>query len=345
MKKILSLALVLILAMAVLCGGYAETTEELPKKVAFITGQSLSAPFMELCHQGIDMLDADGWECTDYELFEASEYADAIRAAAADGNTCIVVMFDDLTSVAEELSEELAAQYPNLTIFGTDSYYAQNTSNIVNIICDSWESSFLAGYVAANTSNAKALGFIGVTDTTTFHRFAYGFTNGVKYAGSDQEVVLSYVGVDNDSVKGQEMAKAMFANYDMDLIFQAANLSGLGVIAECEAQEKLCIGCDSWQGGIYGQKTVFWSALKSIQDAIYIACNAAQQGTLDELVGTGTGRYFNYDCAGGADLYALEDYEALSPEMQEKVSTVIAGIQDGSIDVYEGYDEFRFTGL
>ena len=117
------------------------------------------------------------------------------------------------------------------------------------------------------------------------------------------------------------------------------------MIAECEAQGKKCIGCDSWQGGAYGQETVYWSAIKSIQEAIYLCCTAAQQGTLEELVGAGEGRYFYYDCAAGAGLFAQEDFESLSPELQEKVSAVVEGIKDGSIDVYAGYDEYRFTGL
>lgn len=72
MKKVFSLVLALVLTLGACCVGIAEGTE-LPKKVAFITLQSLSAPFMQLCHNGIDMLAADGWECTDYELAEASE--------------------------------------------------------------------------------------------------------------------------------------------------------------------------------------------------------------------------------------------------------------------------------
>lgn len=344
MKKVFSLVLALVLTLGACCVGIAEGTE-LPKKVAFITLQSLSAPFMQLCHNGIDMLAADGWECTDYELAEASESADAIRTAAADGCSVIVVMFDDLCSTAEELSEELAAQYPDLTIFAADSYYAQNAENVVNIICDSWEASFLAGYVAAQTTEKDAIGFIGAVDAMVIHRFAYGFENGVKYADNGKEVIISYVGVDNDSLKGQELAKAMFAENDIDTIFQAASLSGLGVIQECIDQGKKCIGCDTWQGGTYGQDTVYWSAIKAIDDAIYMCCTAAQQGKLEELVGTGSGRYFYYDASEDASLYAQEDLEIMAPELQEKIQIVIDGMKDGSIDVYAGYDEYRFTGL
>ena len=360
MKKIVSLTLASVMTMSLLagCGGgsdsasTAETTETgteeaggKEKKTAYITMQSLSAPFMTLCHQSVEKLQEEGWTNADYELSEASEIGDAIRSAAADNCSSIFVMRDDIAPMAVELSDEMAEAYPDLTIFCADSYTKQDTSNVVNIICDSWESSFMAGYVAAITTEKQQIGFIGAVDATVIHRFLYGFECGVKYAGLGQEVVVSYVGTAEDSLKGQEVAKAMIANNDIDTIFQAASLSGTGVIAECKDQGIRCIGCDSWQGGEFGQDVVFWSALKSIQDAMYNCAVAAQNGTLEELVGTGTGRYYYYDAAAGAKLYAEEDLERLDEETQAKIKEVLAGVQDGSIDVYEGYDEYRFTGL
>jgi len=329
-------------------GENAENTEtgtEKEKKIAYITMQSLSAPFMTLCHQSVEKLMDEGWTNADYELSEASEIGDAIRSAAADGSSSIFIMLDDIAPMAIELADELQEAYPDLTLLCADCYTPQDKANVVNIICDSWESSFLAGYVAAITTEKDQIGFIGAVDATVIHRFLYGFECGVKYAGLGQEVVVSYVGTAEDSLKGQEVAKAMIANNDIDTIFQAASLSGTGVIAECKAQGIKCIGCDTWQGGEFGQDVVFWSALKSIQDAMYNCAVAAQNGTLEELVGTGTGRYYYYDAAAGAKLYAEEDLELLDADTQAKVKEVLAGMQDGSIDVYEGYDEYRFTGL
>ena len=363
MRKILSFLLVTAMFLTLMAGCGSDSggsgaasentpieteeneTSEKEKKTAFITMQSLSAPFMTLCHQSVERLEEEGWTNTDYELSEASEIGDAIRSAAADGSSSIFVMLDDIAPMAIELSEELEESYPDLTIFCTDSYTAQDTSNVVNIICDSWESSFMAGYVAAITTEKDQIGFIGAVDATVIHRFLYGFESGVKYADLGKEVVVSYVGTAEDSLKGQEVAKAMIANNDIDTIFQAASLSGTGVIAECKEQGIKCIGCDSWQGGEFGQDVVFWSALKSIQDAMYDCAVAAQNGTLEELVGSGTGRYYYYDAAAGAKLFAEEDLEILDTETQEKIKEVLAGVQDGSIDVYEGYDEYRFTGL
>ncbi len=370
-KRILSLMLVSAMTLTLLtgCGGGnkekdagdaaeptpveneteepAETATEgaKEKKVAYITMQSLSAPFMTLCHQSVEKLEEEGWTNTDYELSEASEIGDAIRSAAADGCSSIFVMLDDIAPMAIELSDELAENYPDLTVFCADAYTAQDTPNVVNIICDSWESSFMAGYVAAITTEKDQIGFIGCVDATVIHRFLYGFECGVKYAGLGQEVVVSYIGTAEDSLKGQEVAKAMITNNDIDTIFQAASLSGTGVIAECKEQGVKCIGCDSWQGGEFGQDTVYWSALKSIQEAMYNCAVAAQNGTLEDLVGTGTGRYYYYDAAAGASLYAQEDLELLDAETQAKIKEVLAGVQDGSIDVYEGYDEYRFSGL
>ena len=345
MKKIGTFLMAAAMGLSLCTTALADEPVEKDKKCAYITMQSLSAPFMTLCHQSVEKLEEEGWVNTDYELSEASEIGDAIRSAAADGCTTIFVMLDDIAPMAIELADELAEMYPDLTIFCTDCYTSQDKANVVNIICDSWESSFMAGYVAAITTEKEEIGFIGAVDATVIHRFLYGFESGVKYAGSGKTVDVAYVGTAEDSLKGQEVAKAMIANNDIDTIFQAASLSGAGVIAECKEQGINCIGCDSWQGGEYGQDAVYWSALKSIQDAMYNCAVANQNGTLDELVGTGTGRYYYYDAAAGAKLYAEEDLEILDEDTKAQILEVLSGMQDGSIDVYEGYDEYRFTGI
>lgn len=358
MKKVLSLILALAMAVSLAaCGGedsssaapaskpasdtgtsktVSQASGELPKSACYITQYGLSAPFTAMCWEGVSSLEDEGWKVKCMEVAETTEFPDQIRAMAAEGYSVIVTEFDALAEVAVQLSKELEEQYPDLQIFLNDSYVdSSGTNNCANIICDPWESSFVAGFVAAMTTKKDVVGWIGHTDSPTQDRFRYGYEAGVKYAGNGKEVVVAYTGDSNDSVKGQEAAKAMIANYGVDTIYQAANTSGLGVILECKEAGIHCIGVDMWQGGEYGQETVFWSALKPINDAINECVRAAQAGEWE-------GNMFYYDLAHGAKVYDQRDFDLLDKDLQQKVLDLTKEIAEGKIDVYEGYDDYRY---
>ena len=97
MKKILSvlLALTMTLSLAA-CGGDKGTTEsptggndpasgERAKAACYITSVGLSAPFTAMCWSGVDVLKDQGWTVKCLEVSETTEYADQIRAMAAEG--------------------------------------------------------------------------------------------------------------------------------------------------------------------------------------------------------------------------------------------------------------------
>ena len=85
----------------------AEETGELPKKACYITQYGLSAPFTAMCWEGVESLEEEGWEVQCLEVAETTEFADQIRAMAAEGYTVIVVEFDARAEVAVQLADEL----------------------------------------------------------------------------------------------------------------------------------------------------------------------------------------------------------------------------------------------
>lgn len=307
------------------------------KSVVYITTCGKSAPFTNMCVSGVECLEAEGWDVKILEVKEASEYADQIRAMAEEGYAVIITEFDALAEVALSLADELAENYPNLKIFLNDSYIegANKTTNCANIICDPWESEFVAGYVAALMTQNSKVAWIGHTDSPTQDRFKYGYEAGIKYADNGTEVFYAYTGDSNDANKGQETAKAVIAEYGVDIINQTANTSGLGVIKECQEQGIKCIGVDMWQGGEYGQETVFWSSLKPINEAITNCCKAAADGTWE-------GHVYYYDIAHGAGVYDQRDFDILPEEVQTKVQQLMEDIASGVVDVYKGYDDYRW---
>ncbi|MBP3891200.1 MAG: BMP family ABC transporter substrate-binding protein [Solobacterium sp.] len=307
------------------------------KSVVYITQYGEAAPFTAMCVTGVKVLEQEGWDVKVLEVSETSEFADQIRAMAAEGYKVIVTEFDAIGEVALSLADELYESYPDLKIFLNDTYVlgAKDTKNCANIICDPWESEFVAGYVAALTTKTGKVAWVGHTDQESQDRFKYGFEAGVKYANNGTEVFNAYTGDAQDANKGQETAKSVIAEYGVDIIDQAANTSGLGVIQECKEQGIRAIGVDMWQGGEYGQETVFWSALKPINDAITDCCKMASEGTWKDHV-------YYYDLAHGASVYDQRDFDILPKDVQEKVTQLVEDIASGKVDVYAGYDDYRW---
>ena len=57
--------------------------------------------------------------------------------------------------------------------------------------------------------------------------------------------------------------------------------------------------------------------------------------------GTEYGAFFNFDAKSGAKSYDSRDEGNVSPETLAGVKDIEAKIADGTLDIYEGFDEYR----
>lgn len=346
MKKVLCLILSLVMCMSlVACGGNGDAdsgnegdaeAEGINKKVCFISSVGLGNDFTNLIWKGIEQLGEEGWETNVIEATQAAEYADQIRACAAEKYDVVFIFGDEVATVAVELSEELHESNPNMHFFLLDTYMEQDTPNCTSVAVDTFESSFIAGYVAAATTTVGKVGWIGHTDMFKITRFRDGFINGVKYYNEQNSANIEYVsaftGDYNDPVKGYETGISMIENYGVDVIYQCNYNGGPGVIQACAEKGIKCIGVDDWQG--YIDDCVFWSAIKSMDIVTY---------TLGSEYANGAefGSFLNFNAANGAKAYDTRDEANVSEETLAGVKDIMAKIGDGSLDIYEGFDEYR----
>lgn len=310
----------------------AETEAAAAKKACYITNSPLGNEFTDSIWSGFQAMQDKGWEVKCIEVSEEGEYAEQIRAMADEGYTAIFTMLDEVSDVALGLADELGEEYPDLHIFMLDTYMEHDKPNCTSISVDPFESSFIAGFVAANMTETGTVGWIGHSDILKIWRFRDGFKAGVAYANNGTEVVTAFTGDYKDPVKGQETAKAMIGEYPVDIIYQCNYLGGSGVISACADAGIKCIGVDDWQGDI--DECVFWSAIK--------AMNVAVESILQDV---DDGREFptalNFDLSSGGRAYDDRDWDNIPAELQDKVTELINGIKSGEVDVYEGFDEYR----
>lgn len=363
MKKVLVGLLALLLCFSfVACGGQknpdpensvpptAENTQKpddggndvqptLPdrdKKTCLISDSSMAADFDQVIWRGFTMLEAGGWNVKCIEALDQAEYEEDIYAMAEAGYKLIYIKGDAIASVLIDIADNFHEMYPDVYFILIDSYIDHDLEFATAVPVDPYESSFVGGYVASLMSETGSIGWIGHMDTINLARFRNGYTAGAKYANPDTEVVIGFTGDFYDPIKGQEATYAMHNNYpNVDIIAHAAYISGNGVLSACEELGIPCIGCDNWQGD--KGNTVFWSTLKSVDLMVY---GTANRWLNHEETQFGTKMSFNI--ASGSVPFDTRDLSALPADVQSKVEELMAGIKDGSIDVFYGeYAEYK----
>lgn len=291
------------------------------KVIGLLIPSPVGDPFIALCVKGLQRLaDEEGAELKIVETLDKAEYEDQVRAMADMGYNPVYTMWGDLS----EIALRLAPEYKDTDFVLCDVYMETNEPNVSSVSVDPSESSFIAGVVAANNTEKKKVGFIAHADRPVSRKYRDGFIHGVHYIDPSIQVSVAYVGNDQDPVKGQEVAKLMIQNEGVDLIFQSASRSGLGVIAGCDEMNVKCIGSDDYQGDV--GKSVIWSALKPIDEALYKEGKASFEGTFE-------GGDKEYGMAQDLPMYTQQEFDKLSPELQETVKTVGDEIKAGTIDV------------
>ena len=238
------------------------------------------------------------------------------------GANPIYCMWGDLSEVAINH----AADYPDTTFILTDVYLKTDAPNISSLSVDPYGASFIGGYLAAKKSEVDLVGFIAHADRAVSRRYRDGYVAGVEYAneklGKNVQVQVAYVGTDQDPVKGSETAIQMIEESKVDVIFQSASLSGMGVISACQEKGVACIGADDYQGD--EADVVFWSVLKPFDEVLY------NEG-LSVVEGTFTAGDKNMGAAQGIALYDDRDFEALDDETKAEITQIVQDIVDGKI--------------
>ena len=189
---LLSLAMVLSLAA---CGGTpaasggdveskdnADAADDAPAAeglVCLISEAPAGDPFVDLTWQGFEKIhETTGVEVKLVEALEAAEYEEQIRAMAEMGANPIYTMYDAVSLVALEIADE----YPDTQFIPIDCNEETDQPNVTCIVVDSFEPCFVAGLVAALSSESGNIAWIGSLDIGVINRFYDGFAAGINYA-------------------------------------------------------------------------------------------------------------------------------------------------------------------
>ena len=262
---------------------------------------------------------------------DASRYLDDLTSAAEQADLIFVVpgyFFD-------EQLKQVVPQFPTKTFVYVDG--ATTIPGMTSVVFLQNEGAFLAGALAAlmtsrtdvleQADSAKYIGFMGGADWPVIHDYEVGFTQGAKYAVPDIQILIQYAGTHFDPAIGKETALAMYGK-GVDIIFQAAGPTGLGVFEAAQDARKYVIGVDSNQKSLAPEYTLA-SMRKNVGDSIFDFTQLDLAGQVE------VGAVYPYGLAkNGVGI----DYGGMAPDLvpqdvKDKIAEYAKMIINGEIKV------------
>lgn len=338
MKKTLLIGTSALLVLSACGAGNTEDTDETKEdeyRITMVTdtGGVDDRSFNQSAWEGMkDWADEHDYTESQINYFQSDQESDYIpHLNTATGDEYDVIY--GIGYLLEDPIREVAQQNPEQMYGIVDADVDED--NVVSMGFADHEASFLAGVVAAETTETDRVGFIGGIEGVIVDRFQTGFVDGVEYVDENIDVDVQYVDSFTDAGAGQQTGSAMFSN-DIDIIFHASGASGNGVFQEARNrmedgndEDLWVIGVDSdqeaegeWDGG----NLTLTSTLKEVGQAVKLSTEEAMD---DNFQG---GEFIQYDLQdGGVDITRGN----ISDDVWETVEEVKQGIIDGEIDVKE----------
>ena len=199
--------------------------------------------------------------------------------------------------------------------------------NLTGVTFKTQEPSFVAGYIAAMTSETGKVGFVGGVKGDVLETFSNGYQAGVAYAnkeaGKNVEVTVQYVDTFTDAAKGKAAGQKMYSD-GCDIVFACAGNAGNGVIEAAKDAGKLVIGVDKDQYDL-APENMLTSVMKNVDAAVIEVSQKAADG---EKIG---GQNIELSAKDGA-VAISEHHDLMSDDVYKTAQDLFQQIKDGKID-------------
>lgn len=337
--KGLAVGLVAVLGLAA-CGSDSASTDT-TAAVAEPTGLACEVTdiggvddkgFNQIAYEGLKQAESElGVSIDLLESATDADYAPNLQSFVDKGCNVIVTvgfLLADATKAAAEAN-------PGVQFAIVDS----NTSapNVQGLTFATDQPSFLAGYMAAATTQTGIVGTFGGINIPPVAIFMQGFAKGVEYYNAQKGASVKVLGWDmakqdgtfagnfNNLDDGKNIAKSQ-ADEGADIIFPVAGPVGLGASAyamESGGKVKIIgVDVDMTQSNPEQAEVYVASVLKKIDAAVL-------QAVKDALAGQGGGTDYLGTLSNGGVGVAITS--TITPELQGELDAITTGIIDGSI--------------
>lgn len=286
--------------------------------------------------------DANGWELNVVE--PSNGLPAALEALGEEGYNLVFNMQYDFEALIKGTggADPLASQYPDTTwVVFNDSPNVDESGklvheNVISVLFNMNENSYLAGalsvlvnekattifeggaYDFTSPDKARAMGFIGGTESNGIVVFSYGFIQGMQYEaeklGVTYDYYTKYDAGFTDTATGSTTA-GTFYNNGANIVFVAAGGVGTGVTSKAKEMGKLAIEVDADKDDDQ-PGYILTSVLKRTDVPADALCRALGDGTLSDAE-----RIQYYDLSSGA--VDLTDFATIEKSITSEDGKII----------------------
>lgn len=286
----------------------------------------------------------------------------ALETLAEDGYNLIFNLEYDFDALIKGVggADPIATQYPDtwFVVFNdnpnVDDSGKTIHDNVISVLFDVHESSYLAGYLSvlvnenaadlfgdgynfADVEKSRSMGFIGGTQSNGITVFSYGFIEGMNKAAEELGVKYDYYAKYDagfsDPALGSTVAGTFFDN-GANIIFGVAGSVGEGIVSKAKETGRLAIQVDANKDD-QQPGHVLTSVLKNTNVPVSIISKALADGTIgsmDKLQSYNLGS----NATGITDLSVIGGFvqdQAKWNDIKAKVDEVSKAIASGDIQV------------
>lgn len=335
---VLALAMVVVLAITA-CQQRAQQPAQQAKKfkvgIVYDVGGRGDLSFNDMAFAGLEQAQrefGDRIETRDLEPTAGGENREELLRLLVGENYDLIfgigfLFTDSISRVAKE--------FPNVKFGLIDGFVPDLTdaSNIVCLLFNEHEGSFLMGAAAALKSRTGVIGFVGGMKIPLIEKFEAGYIAGARYVKPSIRVLSDYAGTTGeafrDPVKGKELA---LAQYDRraDIIYHASGGTGIGVFEAAVVKKRLAIGVDADQSLTVKddqRPQILTSMMKRVDVSVFETIKAFVDGQYK-------GGYKNFGLAEGGVGYAENDYNKdMIADIKDRLEDLKQKIVAGEIKV------------
>ena len=318
-------------------------------KIALITdtGGVNDRGFNENSIAGLDQAAEElGIEARVFVSESEEDYVPNLVAAAEDGSNLIL-------SVGFLLSGptiQVATEFPDVAFAGIDHFYGTEgdgfsgcedggtcvVPNALGLLFPSEEAGYVAGIVAALTSETGTVSTVGGIKIPPVDNWIAGFQAGALSVNPDIQLLNAYSQDFVDQAKCKEIGLDQIAN-GSDVVFQVAGLCGLGALDAAAEQGVSAIGVDADQS--FKGDHVLTSALKPLQVAVFDTISSIVDGRYEG----GQNVSFSIQDFPDAQLLSEPISSAVSQEARDAVEVATEQLISGEIDPTASVEEVGVT--
>jgi basic membrane protein A and related proteins len=314
------------------------------------TGGVDDKSFNQTAYKGLEDAEADfGIEIQVLESQSPNDFEPNIQSLIQQECDLIVTvgfLLGDATAAAAEANPDQNFAIVDVDFFDADAGEDITFDNVKELTFSTDEAAFLAGYVAAGTSETGTLGTYGGINLPTVTIFMDGFQAGMEYFNEQNGGSVELVGWDSANPDGG-LFTGDFENQDngvrlaedllgegADIIMPVAGPVGLGTAAALQdAGEGSLIWVDT-DGCVSVEEycdLFLTSVMKNMDVAVYTAIEEALNDEFEGGLYTGTLEN------EGVDLAPFHEFEDTVPDdVKTAVDEIRQQIIDGEITVGEG---------